>query len=249
MVGVDVREADQIAFLDVCTSFRQEYSRFPDRMGRNKPFEFHFQNGTFERVDAEVLHTMVRHYRPQKIIEIGAGYGTLVTAAACIANQREHQLGCEFIAIEPSPNDLFKNTIPGLTRLVNTPLQQIGLDLFSALEPNDILFIDSSSHILKIGSDVQYEYLEILPRLKPGVIVHIHDIFLPGEYPRDWAVQEHIFWNEQYLLQAFLSFNEAFEVLWAGCFMHRKHPEMLIEAFPGYDPSRSLPGSFWMRRV
>jgi len=112
----------------------------------------------------------------------------------------------------------------------------------------DILFIDSS-HVLKVGGDVQYEYLEILPRLKRGVVVHVHDIFLPGEYPNEWVREEHVFWNEQYLLQAFLSFNDSFEVLWAGSFMHRKHPEKLAECFPGYHPASCHPGSFWMRKT
>ena len=115
-------------------------------------------------------------------------------------------------------------------------------------ENHDILFIDSS-HVLRIGGDVQYEYLEILPRLARGVIVHSHDIFLPAEYPRHWVLEEHKFWTEQYLLQAFLAFNDSFEVLWAGSYMHLKHPEKLEEAFSSYKRERTLPGSFWMRKV
>jgi hypothetical protein len=255
MIGIDMRESEQLAFLDVCAAFRNEYSRFPDRKGSN-PRDFHFNNGTFERVDAEVLHTMVRHRRPRHVIavgaggsaEIGAGSSTLLIAAACELNRQENGSTCEFLAIDPLPSELFQSPIPGLTRVVRQPLREIDLDFFSVLEENDILFIDSS-HVLKIGSDVHYEYLEILPRLQPGVIVHIHDIFLPAGYPKEWIHQEHVFWNEQYLLQAFLSFNDSFEVLWAGCFMHRNHPEKLAEVFPGYSPAASLPGSFWMRRT
>jgi len=107
---------------------------------------------------------------------------------------------------------------------------------------------------LKIGSDVQYEYLEVLPRLNKGVIVHIHDIFLPMEYPRKWVIGMHRFWNEQYLLQAFLSFNCAFEVLWAGSYMHLRHPDELERAFNSYNRnivwSTHVPGatSFWMSK-
>jgi hypothetical protein len=118
---------------------------------------------------------------------------------------------------------------------------------FSQLRANDILFIDSS-HVLKIGSDVQYEILSILPRLAEGVLVHLHDIFLPGEYPKHWVLDEHRFWNEQYVLHAFLCFNQRFQVVWAGSFMHTKHPELLEAAFRSYVRASRWPGSFWMLR-
>jgi hypothetical protein len=102
---------------------------------------------------------------------------------------------------------------------------------------------------VKTGGDVVYEYLQILPRLKKGVLVHCHDIFLPAEYPKGWILQNRRFWTEQYLLQAFLTFNHTFEVLMAGSFLHLFHSEKLIAAFPSYDPERVWPGSFWMRRV
>ena len=253
MIGIDVRESEQLALLDVCAAYRDEYSRFPDGKG-NQRYDFHFHNGTFERVDAEVLHTMVRHHRPRHVIAVGAGgsaetgaeSSTLLIAAACQLNRERNGSNCDFVAIDPLPSALFQSPIPGLTRVVRQPLREIGLDFFSVLEENDILFIDSS-HVLKIGSDVHYEYLEILPRLQPGVIVHIHDIFFPAGYPKEWIHQEHVFWNEQYLLQAFLSFNDSFEIVWAASFMHRNHPEELAQYFPGYSPTDCLPGSFWMR--
>jgi hypothetical protein len=99
--------------------------------------------------------------------------------------------------------------------LIPSRIQDIALSKFTELKKNDFLFIDST-HTLKIGSDVQYEYLEILPRLNEGVIVHIHDIFLPAEYSKAWVLKDHRFWTEQYLLQAFLSFNSMFEILWWG---------------------------------
>ncbi len=125
------------------------------------------------------------------------------------------------------------------------------MDLFTGLDANDILFIDST-HVLKIGGDVKYEYLEILPRLKAGVIVHSHDIFLPREYPKKWILDNHWFWTEQYLLQAFLAFNSAFEVLWAAHFMRSKYLNELKTTFPCYSNMRSTdtigPGSLWIRR-
>lgn len=247
LVGVELREPEQLVFLETCAAYRNEYTWFPDS-GPAISTEFHFNNGTFHHVDAEVLYCMVRHYKPRRIVEIGAGYSTLITARACEVNRTVHGVECTFTAIEPSPHDIFLHlTVPGLTRLVRQPLREVDMSAFSVLEENDILFIDSS-HVLKIGSDVQREYLEIIPRLRPGVLVHAHDIFLPAEYHRDWILDDHIFWNEQYLLQAFLAFNAEFEVVWAGSYMHLKHAGKLMECFPGYDPKSDWPGSFWFRR-
>ena len=110
------------------------------------------------------------------------------------------------------------------------------------------MFIDSS-HVLKIGSDVQYELLEIIPRLKLGVIIHFHDIFLPSEYPREWVMKQHIFWNEQYLLQAFLAFNSSFEVFWSSSFMNARHDDLLDKAFISSRPGSVRPCSFWIHRL
>lgn len=248
MLGIDLKATGQIEFLDkVCASFKGEYSLFPDRR-TGLSYEFHFNNGVFERIDAEILYCMIRHLKPKQMIEIGSGYSTLVSAAACEMNRKLDNIKCDFSAIEPYPNKLFESDIPGLSKLVGNKLEEIDIEIFDVLDEGDILFIDSS-HVLKVGSDVQYEYLEILPRLKPGVVIHIHDIFLPAEYPKSWIKEEHVFWNEQYLLQAFLSFNDSFEVLWAGSFMHLNHHDKLKECFTGYSPEACWPGSFWIKRV
>ena len=119
------------------------------------------------------------------------------------------------------------------------------MDFFSQLESGDILFIDSS-HTVKIGSDVNYLFLEVLPRLRPGVIVHVHDIFLPFEYRRDWVLEEFRFWTEQYLLQSFLTFNSEFEVLMANYYLFHYHQDQLKAVFPNL--SSWIGGSFWLRR-
>lgn len=245
MKGVDLRESEQLAFLGACTQFQKEYVRFSEKPA--KPWDFHYGNGVFESCDAEALHCAVRLHKPRRVIEVGSGFTTLITAAACEENRIHEGVECDFTAIEPYPNDLFQGPIPGLSRVLRSRLQDVDLSLFATLQENDILFIDSS-HVLKTGSDVELLYLEVLPALNPGVLIHVHDIFLPAQYPRDWIMDEHIFWNEQHLLYAFLAFNNAFKVLWAGAFMHGRHPERLADAFPAYDPLRCLPGSFWMRR-
>ena len=170
----------------------------------------------------------------------------MITAAACVLNTHEGY-PVDLTAIEPYPSDILRNGFPGLNQLLVKPVQQIDRDVFSSLQANDILFIDSS-HVTKVGSDVNYLFLEILPRLQPGVFVHIHDIFLPLEYPQKWILEECRFWNEQYLLQAFLACNTAFEIVWAGSYMRLKHNIRLQHSFARFDPNTVWPGSFWIRR-
>jgi hypothetical protein len=246
LAGLDLREGDQVALLKTLAARYDREWKFPTRR-TEVPWQFHFNNVAFEAVDAEILYALVRDSRPRRILEIGAGYSSYVIAEAVRRNAAEGA-ACEYVAIEPYPNPVLRRGIPGLTRLRQEELQAIPLAELIDLGENDILFIDST-HVLSIGSDVQYEFLEILPRLRKGVLVHVHDIFLPAEYPRPWVMKERRFWNEQYLLQAFLAFNDAFEVVWAGSFMHLRHPDLLERACPSYRRDRSCPGSFWMRRA
>jgi predicted O-methyltransferase YrrM len=243
-----LREKEQLELLEsTFAQYREEFEAFPEQpTGRSS--DFFLDNPAFRYVDAHALHCMVRHHKPRRVIEVGSGYSTLVTAAACVRNQELDGVECTFVAIEPYPNDLFREEVPGLTRLIEERLEAVGCEIFEELDDGDILFIDST-HVLTTGSDVAQLYLEILPALKPGVLVHIHDIFLPNEYPKNWITEEHIFWNEQYLLQAFLAFNDSFEVVLAASFLHREYPDALAAAVPGFSPELHMPGSFWIRRI
>lgn len=245
--GINFNKAQQLELLsDFARLYKDEYEQIP-KSKTNDPHQYYIDNGSFESVDGEILYCMIRHFKPKRIIEIGSGNSTLLSAHAVIKNQVEGHM-CNFTAIEPYPNKVLMNGFPGLNRLIPKRLQDIPLIEFTQLEANDILFIDSS-HVLKLGSDVQYEYLEILPRLAPGVLIHIHDIFLPSEYPMNWILQDHHFWNEQYILQAFLIHNVAMKVLWAGSYMHLQHPEILEQSFSSYNRERRWPGSFWMQKL
>jgi hypothetical protein len=137
------------------------------------------------------------------------------------------------------------NGFPGLHTLIPIRVQDAGFGLFQQLAANDILFIDSS-HAVRCGGDVNYLFLEVLPRLNPGVIVHIHDIFLPNEFPKDLVKNRHFFWTEQYLLQAFLTFNSEFEILFANAYMANSHNAEMQETFP--NALWLGGGSFWIRR-
>jgi predicted O-methyltransferase YrrM len=261
LVGIDMNVDAQLALVrQVFPKYVGECS-FPDRPAAET--EFHFGNWLFEALDAEVLHCLIRHFKPKRIVEIGSGYTTLISARAAVMNQRDG-VQTEVTCVEPYPNATLKRGFPGLANLIEKPVQQLDLSLFESLEPNDILFIDSS-HVAKIGSDVVYEYLEILPRLRPGVLVHVHDIFLPEDYPREWVVRQHKFWTEQYLLRAFLTFNARYEVVWASSMMSLAAKEEIERAIPSWkgshvrlppdlrrealtrDGANVWPVSFWIR--
>ena len=243
--GVDIREEQQKQLLsEIVGRFKDEYTAIPEGASTQE-FHFYLGNVAFEAVDAEMLFGLIRLLKPRRMYEIGSGFSTLLTADALRRN-RVDGYSCRFIAIDPDASAELEAKLPRDVALWRVPVQEVSLDEFESLCENDILFIDSS-HVCKIGSDVQFLFLEVLPRLRPGVVVHIHDIFMPVEYPKQWVLDEHRFWNEQYLLQTFLSFNATFEVLWAGQWMHIKYPDLLMKAFPSYKAGVSA-GSFWFRR-
>lgn len=213
--------------------FAREWS-FPQHQNGNR-HEYHYNNGFFEGVDAEVAYSLVRSHKPRRIIEVGSGNSTLLMATAVRRNVNEGY-PCDLIAIEPNPPDFIRHGVPGLTQLIAGPVQDAPIELFRTLRANDILFIDSS-HVVSIDSDVVDVCLRVLPELAPGVIVHFHDIFAPLDYPEKFVKTNLCFWGEQYLLEAFLAFNSTFRVLWASSAMQQFRPEALRNAFPAWDGS------------
>jgi len=226
---------------------------------------FHVNNGFYERVDAEVAYSFLRSRRPRRVIEVGSGHSTLVLAAAMRKNAAAGSEG-EFTSIEPHPRGFLKDGLPGLSHLIEARVQDVPLEVFRQLEAGDVLFIDSS-HVVAMDSDVLFELLRILPALAPGVLVHFHDIFAPLDYPEKFVKRNLCFWGEQYMLEAFLSFNSAFRVVWAGSAMQQWHGDVLREAFqawegsysrmpaalrmfaPSLDGKNVWPCSFWVERT
>jgi hypothetical protein len=248
MVGVNPNEARQLELLAAFRDYAPSYETFPKNPTAARS-AFYLDNGMFESVDAEILYCFIRHFKPRRIMEIGSGFSTLLSAKAILDNRSaDNTYQCRLTAIDPYPRQTLKDGFPGLSALIQRPVQSLSPSFFEDLETNDILFIDSS-HVLKIGGDVRYEFLDLIPRVRAGVLVHVHDIFLPAEYPKHWIIHDLRFFSEQYLLQAFLAFNNSFEVLWAGNYMHLNHPDALTSAFQSYDPDKVHPGSFWMRRT
>jgi predicted O-methyltransferase YrrM len=245
--GIDLKVDSALAWLKrLSQTYGQEYNTLA--MESIDPRRFHLNNAAFTSGDAEVLYAIVRDLKPRKIVEIGSGNSTLLTCEAIRANQSElPSYRCEFTLIEPFPPAIISPPPAEVTHVEKRPVQQVALSLFSTLDSGDLLFIDSS-HVARIGSDVVHEYLTILPLLAPGVVVHIHDIFIPAEYPRLWIDEFRFFWNEQYMLEAFLSFNAEFEIIMPLHAMWRLHQDLLQKMIPSLDTARHSPASFWIRR-
>ena len=240
LVGIDMNDSAQLDLLRrQFSKFRHEYEQLPTEP-TEEPTRFYLNNGLFGGLDALVAYCMVRHFQPRLLVEIGSGFSSLVLGEALTKNNESN-----LVCIDPSPQNFLRQNLPGLHSLIEKRVQDIDVDFFSQLNHGDILFIDSS-HTVKIGGDVNYLFLEVLPRLKPGVIVHIHDIFLPFDYRRDWVMEQFRFWSEQYLLQAFLMFNSEFEVLMANSYLNHYQREELKATFPTLPSWRG--GSFWIRR-
>jgi hypothetical protein len=167
---------------------------------------------------------MVRHLQPARMVEVGCGWSTTVTAAAL----RDGQLPTHLTCVEPYPRD-FLRTMDDVLTLREEKVEHTPATVFDELQAGDILFIDSS-HVVKTGSDVVHQFLQVLPRLADGVIVHVHDIFIPEDYPKGW-VRVGFNWTEQYLLQAYLVGNARAHVLAMNHWLALRHPEAVTAAF------------------
>ena len=210
--------------------------------------QYYYNNIAFNGMDAVMYYYMIRHFKPAKLVEIGSGYSTLIAAKAVLQNESEN-INTIFTAIEPYPMDFLLNDggqLLGLHKLIPEFLQNIPLSFFEELESGDILFIDST-HVSKIGSDVNYIFLKILPLLKPGVIIHFHDIFLPNEMPKEWVKNLSILWNEQYLLHTLLIAKGEFKTLMPNNYIGSRYEsdaKKYMPALPYY-----MGGSYWIRKV
>lgn len=243
--GVAIDEGEHRALLKQLKAFQAETRVFRDRREPTKDGRW-FGGGAFGLLDAQVAYAMVRSIKPRRIIEIGTGFSTLAMAEACERNAADGA-PVEFTTIDPYPSFAVDLKPKGLTRNLTKPVEVLPMSTFEALEAGDILFIDST-HVIRPGGDVEYEYFHILPRLKPGVWIHVHDIFFPLPYPPEWARDRHIFWNEQQLLNAFLAYNHSFRTRLALSAACDWWIDAVKDAFPGTG-ERPGPGSFWMQRI
>ena len=242
--GLDLRLDRQVALLeDELAPYLAEFG--PPEHPSGHPGEFHFTNGSYEAVDADLLYALVRHHKPRRVLELGSGHSTLVTCMAAARNKRDGyptRVEC----FDPHPSVVSAAT-PGVARLEPVPAQHVPLAEFQALEAGDVLFVDTT-HTVKLGGDVNFVVLDVLPLLAPGVVVHFHDVFLPREYPRVWVEDLGLVWAEQYLLQAFLAMNPGYEVLLSANALATERPDVLGPAVRSWRLC-GMPGAFWIRRT
>jgi hypothetical protein len=252
MRGIDFRLESQVELLaQLGASYGDECDWPLERS--SDPLLFHQLNGTFSFGCAAVLHSMIRSNKPRRIIEVGGGNSSKVIRGALELNSAaDDGISADYTIIDPYPSRAVLDVVSsGAAELLAEKVELLEPGLFERLEAGDILFVDSG-HTVKIGSDVNYLILDILPRLRPGVLVHFHDINLPYAPPEAYYTNPEfrVFWTEEYLLQAFLAFNSDFEVLAAVGYVQRERPEDFRKAFPRFDPATNWAnsGSFWIRR-
>ena len=239
--GIDWRGAEQLA---LCRNAfgAQEPLRFPTEPPADG--EYWQGNTWYPPLDAWVLQAMLRELRPARMIEVGCGFSSLVTARV---NREFFEGGMRFTCIDPVIRTPLRREVEGITEIRQEEVQDTPLELFQDLDERDVLFIDTS-HTVERGGDVPWIYNRILPNLRRGVVVHLHDVFLPGDYPENWVTQGRP-WNELYLLQSFLVFNSGFEVVFGVRWMMQHHRAALEEAFGDLGPHSEVAGSLWLRRV
>lgn len=240
--GINWNIAEQLEMLKNLR-FSRELEDIP--LSKPKSLQFYFNNGAFESGDAEYWYQMIRYMKPRRIFEIGSGNSTLMAARAIRLNQKEDpSYKCEHVCIEPYEMAWLDSLEVSVLR---SKVEDVELSFFSRLKEHDILFIDSS-HIIRPQGDVLFEYLELLPSLNKGVIVHIHDIFSPKNYLNQWLENEVRFWNEQYLLEAFLSNNDSWKIVGALNYLHHNHYDKFKLVAPFLTSDRE-PGSFYIQKT
>ncbi|MFC2147073.1 class I SAM-dependent methyltransferase [Bacteroidota bacterium] len=240
ILGINLNLDNQLLLLKEFSKFYPEMP-FKDEKSENQ--RYCFINGAYSYTDAIILYSFIRHFKPKQIIEIGSGH-----SSAVMLDTREtfvNDINLTFI--EPYPKRLyrlFKDNDRDNCNVLAKKVQNVPINEFQKLQRNDILFIDSS-HVSKTGSDVNCEIFKILPILNSGVIIHFHDVFYPFEYPKSW-VSEGRNWNEDYLLRAFLSYNNQFEIVLFSHFIHQHHKAAFKEMPLTY---KNTGGNLWIRKI
>ncbi len=240
--GIAIDDSAQHVLLEAFAEFASDWC-FPEE--EQEGFRYHTNQRVFERFDAMILFAMMRHLAPKRVVEVGSGF-----SSALMLDTDDRFLGAKtrFSFVEPYP-DRLHGLLSDFDRtrkmIQECPVQEADLTVVEELEAGDILFVDSS-HVAKIGSDVNFLLFEVLPRLQPGTVVHFHDIFWPFEYPSDW-VRLGRAWNEAYVLRAFLQYNSSFQVLFFNSYMEEFHGEEVHARLPMVRGARG--SSLWLKKI
>jgi predicted O-methyltransferase YrrM len=242
--GIDFNDPSHLQLIETgLARYMDEYD-YPEHGAADDSLSyFYTQNSQFSWLDARALFCFLRLWQPKRVVEVGSGYSSLLMSDI----KRRFLPALNLQCVEPFPRPFLRRNDLGL-ELIEERVQAIPLSFFTSLEAGDVLFIDSS-HVCKTGSDVNYLYLKILPLLRPGVKVHVHDIFLPHEYLREWVIDENRSWNEQYLLQAMLMFSSGFKVLFGNYYAFWRYPNQIKAALNHPKGHGFGGGSFYLERI
>jgi hypothetical protein len=239
--GVDLNDEGQLQLFSELTRF---YQGLPFKDEKQKGLRYYYKNNFYSYGDAIILFCLMNHLKPKNIIEIGSGFSSAVLLDT---NELFFNGSARCTFIEPYPDrllSLLDEKDPEHTTLIKSKLEDTDLSIFSSLSENDILFIDSS-HVSKIDSDVNHIIFNILPLLKKGVYIHFHDIFYPFEYPIEW-LSEGRFWNEAYLLRAFLQYNDTFKIKLFLSHFYGKYSDIVNKYMPLY--VKCPGGALWIKK-
>jgi Methyltransferase domain len=245
--GIDLRRDQQLALL---SEFATLYGELPfDFTGRHDPrLRYQAAGAWYRYSDVVFLYSFLRHFKPRRVVEVGSGFSSAVMMDVndLFLNGTAH-----LTFIEPFPDRLDRMLRPADRQkysVLNQFVQDVDPGVFRQLAQNDVLFIDTS-HVSKAGSDVNHLVFEVLPTLQPGVLIHFHDIFYPFEMPREWVLAQKLFWNENYLLRAFLTGNREFEIVAFNSFLHTEYAAWFKEHMPICLTDTDNTGCIWLRRV
>lgn len=236
--GIDLRTREQIQLVHM---FANYYDEMPFKADKQSKIRYQFENDYYSYTDGIILYSFIRHFKPKRIIEIGSGYSSAVMLDT---NELFFDNKIELLFIDPYSerlNSLMTEVDKRQVKVIESDVQLVSLDVFEKLEAGDILFIDST-HVTKTGSDVNYILFEILPKLKKGVLIHFHDIFYPFEYPKEWVFRG-VNWNEDYILKAFLMYNDKFEIKIFSEYLHKLHKSTFSDLPLSY---KNTGGNLWI---
>lgn len=240
--GIDLNVKAQLELLQ---KFSIYYPNLPFEPYPKANLRYFYNNLSYSYSDAICLYCTINHVKPKKIIEVGSGYSSCLILDTNDLNF-DGKISCTFI--EPFPHlllSLIKDKDKEKIEIVQKKLQDVEIDKFSELSAGDILFIDST-HVSKVGSDVNYIFFEILPALQRGVYIHFHDIFYPFEYPKEW-IYEGRSWNEAYMLRTFLQYNYDYKIVFFNTFLEYFYRDKFVEKMPLC--LKNTGGSIWLKKM
>ncbi len=247
--GVDLNIDYQFQLLKKISTNYINYPYQYNNYNKENKYRYIKKDASFYRYSDNVfLFLVMNFYKPKKIIEIGSGH-----SSASMLDTNEHFLNnsINFTFIEPDPerlNSILNESDKDTCDIRADKVQKQNISLFKELNENDILFIDSS-HVSKTGSDLNHIFFEILPKLNPGVLIHFHDIFYPFELPKHWVMDYKFFWNENYLLRAFLMNNESYEIILFNSLLQKEKRDWFEKEMPECLKGPEPPASIWIRKI